>query len=79
MREKVRFVREEMERPEGARLRLAGRHSHAAHRAGHRALVGEEYLQKGAAPRPLVALTRPPVVGLEFEMDFRGAAREIVL
>jgi hypothetical protein len=24
-------------------------------------------------------LARPPVVGLEFEMDVRGAAREIVL
>jgi hypothetical protein len=44
------------------------------------ALVGEEIFKKGVAPGGLSwHFARPPVVGLEFEMDVRGAAREIVL
>jgi len=44
------------------------------------ALVGPEIAARGAAPGGLAwHVARPPVVGLEFEMDVRGAAREIVL
>jgi hypothetical protein len=45
---------------------------------GH--LVGEVIAAGGAASGGLVwTYARPPVEGLEFEMDVRGAAREIVL
>ena len=44
------------------------------------AVVGEEVFKKGAAPGGLTwTYCRPPVVGLEYEMDVRGAAREIVI
>jgi hypothetical protein len=44
------------------------------------ALVGEEIVGKGAAPGGLSwHFCRPPVVGLEYEMDVRGAAQEIVI
>jgi hypothetical protein len=45
---------------------------------GH--LVGEELARRGAMAGGLVwYYARPPVVGLEYEMDVRGAARELVL
>ena len=45
---------------------------------GH--LVGELLAARGAAEGGVVwYYARPPVVDLEFEMDVRGAAREIVL
>ena len=45
---------------------------------GH--LVGELLAARGAASGGIVwNYTRPPVVDLEYEMDVRGAAREIVL
>ena len=45
---------------------------------GH--LVGELLAARGAAEGGIVwNYARPPVVDLEFEMDVRGAAREIVL
>ena len=44
------------------------------------ALVGPQIAARGAAAGGLSwHLARPPVVSLEFEMDVRGAAREIVL
>jgi len=45
---------------------------------GH--LVGEALAARGACEGGLVwYYARPPVVGLEFEMDVRGAARELVI
>jgi hypothetical protein len=42
--------------------------------------VGAELAARGAMPGGLSwHFARPPVVGLEFEMDVRGAAREIVI
>ena len=44
------------------------------------ALVGPEIAARGAAAGGLAwHFARPPVVDLEFEMDVRGAAREIAL
>jgi hypothetical protein len=44
------------------------------------ALIGPEFAARGLAPGGLSwHFARPPVNGLEFEMDVRGAAREIVL
>ena len=44
------------------------------------ALVGPELAARGAAAGGIAwHFARPPVEGLEFEMDVRGAAREIVL
>jgi len=82
MREKVRFVVAEMER----RLKALGfgwqdaisTQAYTVQDIG--ALVGEEIVKKGAAPGGLSwHFARPPVVGLEYEMDVRGAAREIVV
>jgi hypothetical protein len=82
MREKVRFVVAEMER----RLKALGfswqdavsTQAYSVQDIG--ALVGEEIFRKGVAPGGLSwHFTRPPVVGLEYEMDVRGAAREILL
>lgn len=43
-------------------------------------LVGEELAQKGLAAHGIRwHFCRPPVVGLEFEMDVQGAAQELVL
>lgn len=82
MREKVRFVVGEMER----RLKALGfgwrdaisTQAYTVQDIG--ALVGEEIVKKGAAPGGLAwHFCRPPVVGLEYEMDVRGAAREVVI
>ena len=44
------------------------------------ALVEEEIFARGAAPGGLSwHLCRPPVAGLEYEMDVRGAAQELLL
>lgn len=44
------------------------------------ALVGPELAARGAAPNGVTwHFCRPPVVGIDFEMDVRGAARELVL
>jgi len=81
MRNKVRFVREEMER------RLAGfgmgwkdvtatqaysiRHFHDC--------LGDELVASGAARHGLIwHYCRPPIVGLDFEMDCRSVSRELV-
>jgi hypothetical protein len=82
MREKMRFVVAEMER------RLSGlgfswkdavsTQAYTVRDVG--ALVGEELFARGIAPGGLSwHYARPPVQGLEYEMDVRGAAREIVI
>lgn len=82
MREKARFVIAEMER----RLAALGFRWHDAvttqvytvQNIAH--LVGEELARRGAMEGGLVwYYARPPVIGLEYEMDVRGAARELVI
>ena len=82
MREKVRFVVDLM----GARLGALGfswqdalsTQAYTVHDIG--ALIGPEIVARGAAPGGVSwFLAAPPVVDLEYEMDVRGAAREIVL
>jgi hypothetical protein len=82
MREKVRYVFDEM----GRRLKLLGltwkdagsTQAYTVQNIGH--LVGEVIAAAGAAEGGLVwTYARPPVEGLEFEMDVRGPAREIVI
>lgn len=82
LREKVRFVMAEMQR----RLEALGfawadaisAQAYTVHDIG--ALVGDEIVKRGAAAGGLVwHFCRPPVVGLDFEMDVRGAALESVI
>ena len=82
MRDKVRFVVDLM----AARLAALGfswqdalsTQVYTVHDIG--ALIGAEIVARGAAPGGVSwFLAAPPVVDLEFEMDVRGAAREIVL
>jgi hypothetical protein len=82
LREKVVFVVAEMER----RLALLGfswkdalsTQAYTVQNIGH--LVGETMAARGACAGGLQwHYARPPVVGLEYEMDVRGAAREIVI
>ena len=82
LREKVLFVIGEMER----RMKLLGfgwndavtTQMYTVQNVGH--LMGELLASRGAAEAGIVwNYTRPPVVDLEFEMDVRGAAREIIL
>lgn len=82
LREKVRHVVAEMER----RLAALGftwadalsTQAYTVHDIGP--LVAEELVERGAARHGLVwHYCRPPVVNLDYEMDVRGAAREIVL
>lgn len=82
LREKVEFVAAEMER----RLHALGfswqdavhTQAYTAQNIGH--LVGEVLAARGACEGGLTwSYARPPVIGLEFEMDVRAAAREIVL
>ena len=82
MRDKLRFVMAEMER----RLAALGfswndavsTQAYSVQDIG--ALVGPEIAAHGAAAGGLAwHFARPPVAGLEFEMDVRGAARELLL
>ncbi|MDA0224641.1 MAG: hypothetical protein O2975_00865 [Proteobacteria bacterium] len=82
LREKVAFVVKEMER----RMSLLGfvwrdavtTQIYTVQNVGH--LVGELLAACGACEGGIVwHYTRPPVVDLEFEMDVRGAARELLL
>jgi hypothetical protein len=82
MREKVRYVIGEME----LRLSALGfgwpdavsTQAYTVHDIGP--LIGEEIAERGAAPGGLAwHFCRPPIVGLDYEMDVRGAAREIVI
>ena len=82
LREKVEYVLAEMER----RLKLLGfswndaltTTAYTVQNIGH--LVGEVLAARGACTSGLVwSYARPPVVGLEYEMDVRGPARDIVI
>lgn len=82
LRAKLRYVVAEME----ARLAALGftwadaasTQAYTVHDIG--ALVGPEIAARGAAQGGLAwHFCRPPIVDLEFEMDVRGAAREITL
>ena len=82
LREKAAFVFAEMER----RLTLLGfswadavsTHAYTVQNIGH--LVGELMASRGACEGGLAwHYARPPVIGLEYEMDVRGAARESVI
>jgi hypothetical protein len=82
VREKVEYVLAEMER----RLKLLGfswndtltTTAYTVQNIGH--LVGEVLAARGACTSGLVwSYARPPVVGLEYEMDVRGPARDIVI
>ena len=82
LREKVRYVVELME----GRLKALGygwadaiaTNAYTVHDIG--ALIGPEIAARGAAAGGLTwHLARPPVQGLEFEMDVRRPARDIVL
>ncbi len=82
MRDKVRFVIAEMH----ARLTALGfdwkdaitTQAYTVFDIG--ALMAEEFAQKGITPGGLSwHFCRPPVQGLDFEMDVRGAAQEIVI
>ena len=82
LREKVTFVVTEMER----RLALLGvswqdvvtTQAYTTQNIGH--LVGETMAARGACARGLVwHYARPPVVGLEYEMDVHGPARDLVI
>jgi hypothetical protein len=82
MREKVRFVVAKMERRLGllgfSWLHAASTQAYTVQDIGH--VVGEEIAARGACAGGLVwYYARPPVIGLEYEMDVRGAAREIVI
>lgn len=82
LREKVVYVADEMER----RLEALGftwrdavtTQAYTVQNIGH--LVGEVLAARGACEGGLVwTYARPPIVGLEYEMDVRGAARELVI
>ena len=82
MREKVLFVIDEMER----RLKLLGfgwsdvvsTQAYTVQNIGH--LVGELLAKRGAITSGLVwNYARPPVIGLDYEMDVRGIARELII
>jgi hypothetical protein len=82
LREKVVFVIDEMEH----RLKTLGfgwpdavsTQAYTVLNIGH--LVGEELGRRGAIENGLVwHYARPPVIGLEYEMDVRGTARELII
>lgn len=82
LREKLLFVVDEMER----RLKALGfgwadavsTQAYTVQNIGH--LVGPELARRGAMEGGLVwYYVRPPVIGLDYEMDVRGAARELLL
>lgn len=81
MREKIRYVASEMER----RLSVLGFgwrdavsvQAYTVHDIG--TLLGEELIRRCSTDMIAWHLCRPPIVNLEFEMDVRGAAREIAV
>lgn len=82
LREKMRFVAGAMERRLAALgfgwADAASTQAYCVHDIG--ALVGPEIAARGAAVNGVTwHFCRPPVVGIDFEMDVRGAARELVL
>lgn len=82
LREKMRFVMAEMETRLGA-LGFGWKDASATHVYTVQdvgPLVGKEIFAKGAAPGGLTwQFCRPPVEGLEYEMDVRGIAQELLL
>jgi hypothetical protein len=82
LREKLRYVMAEMQRRLAA-LGFSWRdaistQAYTVHDIG--ALVQNEIVARGAATGGLEwHFARPPIVGLDYEMDVRGAAREIVI
>ena len=82
LREKMRFVVGAMARRLAALgfgwADAASTQAYSVHDIGD--LVGPEIAARGLAPNGLTwHFCRPPVVGIDFEMDVRGAARELVL
>jgi hypothetical protein len=82
LRRKVAFVFEEVERRMAALevgwADAVSTQFYTVQNVGH--LVGDELARRGAGVGGLVwTYARPPVIGLEYEMDVRGFAREIVL
>jgi hypothetical protein len=82
LREKARYVLEEMER----RMRALGvRWADVTATQLYTVLdvypiLADEIVGRGATPGGLTwHLARPPVVGIDFEMDVRGVAREIII
>lgn len=82
LREKLRFVMAAME----GRLNALGfgwrdavnTQAYTVHDIG--AMIGEEIVAKGAAGGGVTwHYCRPPVVDIEYEMDVRGAARELMI
>jgi hypothetical protein len=82
LREKVRWVLGEMERRLGALgfswADAVSTQAYTVRDIGF--LVAEEIVKRGVAPGGLAwHFCTPPVVDLDYEMDVRGAAREIVV
>ena len=82
LREKVRFVLAEMERRLAALgfswKDAASTQAYTVQDIG--SLIGEEFAARGAIAAGLSwHFARPPVIGLEYEMDVRGAARELLI
>lgn len=82
LREKARYVLGEMERRMQALgfgwAHVTGTQLYTVHDV--HLILADEIVRRGAAPGGLTwHFARPPVVGLDFEMDVRGVAREIVL
>lgn len=82
MRSKVRFVRQEMER----RMAGFGRSWNDVTAAQAYSIrdfhdcLADELIAFGAAAHGLIwHYCRPPIVGLDFEMDCRGVSRELVV
>ena len=82
LREKVNYVVAEMERRLGL-LGLSWKDAvstqlYTVQNIGH--LIGEALAARGAGDGGLVwTYARPPLIGLEYEMDVRGPAREIMI
>ena len=52
--------------------------AYTVHNIGH--VVGEELARRGAIETGLLwSFAQPPVIGVEYEMDVRGTARELIL
>ncbi len=82
LRDKVAFVVAEMERRLGALgfgwPDAISTQVYTVQNIGH--LVGDALARRGAIDGGMVwYYARPPVLGLEFEMDVRGTARELIL
>ncbi len=82
LREKARYVLGEMERRMTALgfgwPQVSGTQLYTVHDV--HPILAEEMVRRGAAAHGLTwHFARPPVVGLDFEMDVRGVTRELVL